>query len=203
MKLLEPFTRGAEWLRRLSPSGLKRLADERLSDIVEREVPRSRARVTELERRYPTAPRRELAQRLIDEKKSTAGMLGGVTGIFGVLAVPPDLLLMAYLELTLLVDVATVYKVNLKAARSRDELLDLFSESQGVGPLTRSVPRALGTFVGLVLARGGLTTVGRTVPLVAAPIAAWLNNKHVQRIGDAAVRHYEGFRKAHRKARET
>lgn len=196
-------SRWAEWLRRLTPSGLKQLADERITDIVVREVPRSRARVTELEKRYPSVPRRELAQRLIDEKKSTAGMIGGITGIFGVLAVPPDLLIMAYLELTLLVDVATVYKVNLKSERSRDELLDLFGESHGMGPLTRSAPRALGTFVGLALAQGGLRTVGRTVPLVAAPIAAWMNNKHVQRVGDAAIRHYEGFRKARRKALET
>jgi EcsC protein family len=203
VKLFDPLTRGAEWLRRLTPTGVKQLAEQRLSDIVVREVPRSRARVTELEKRFPSAQPRELAQRLIDEKKSVAGMVGGITGIFGVLAVPPDLLVMAYLELTLLVDVATVYKVNLKSGRSRDELLDLFGESHGVGPLTRSAPRALGTFVGLALAQGGLRTVGRTVPLVAAPIAAWLNNQHVQRVGDAAVRHYEGFRKAHRKAQGT
>ncbi len=203
MKLFDPLTRGAEWLRRLTPTGLKQLAEARISDIVAREIPRARNRVAELEKRYPSASRRELAQRLIDEKKSTAGMIGGITGIFGVLAVPPDLLVMAYLELTLLVDVATVYKGNLKSVRSRDELMDLFSESHGVGPLTRSAPRALGTFVGLALAQGGLKAVGRTVPLVAAPIAAWLNNRHVQRVGDAAVRHYEGFRKAHRKAQET
>ena len=51
-----------------------------------------------------------------------------------------------------------------------------------------------------LLARGGLKGLSRTMPLVAAPISAYLNNQHIQKVGDAAVRHYEGWSKAHEKA---
>lgn len=39
------------------------------------------------------------------------------------------------------------------------------------------------------------------MPLVAAPVSAYLNNQHVQQVGDAAVRHYDGWVHAHEKAR--
>ena len=42
------------------------------------------------------------------------------------LSLPADLLVMAWLQMTLLVDVATLYKVNLKGVRARREVLDLF-----------------------------------------------------------------------------
>jgi hypothetical protein len=200
MKVLERIPWGVEVLPDLRPENLKRLAGERLTDLVRREMPRARNRVLELEKRYPSAPPRELAQRLIDDKKSVARMVGGITGVFGVFAIPPDLLVMAWLELMLLVDIATVYKVNLKSDTSCNEVLDLFGESNGIGPLTRSAPRALGSVVGLILARGPVKAAGRAVPVLAAPLSAWLNNRHIQRVGDAAARHYEGFGKARRKA---
>jgi hypothetical protein len=130
-------------------------------------------------------------------------MVGGVTGVFGVFAVPPDLLVMAWLELLLLVDIASLYKVNLKSDASCDELLDLFGEGNGIGPFTRSAPRALGSVVALILARGPLKAIGRAVPMIASPVSAWLNNRHVQRVGDAAARHYGGFDKAHRKTQSS
>ena len=45
-------------------------------------------------------------QRFIDDKKTFASLVGGVSGIFGVLSVPPDLMVMTYLQLQLLVEVA-------------------------------------------------------------------------------------------------
>jgi hypothetical protein len=52
-----------------------------------------------------------------------------------------------------------------------------------------------------MLEKGGLKTFGRAVPLIAAPISAYLNNRHIQEVGDEAMRHYAGFDKAHRKAK--
>jgi hypothetical protein len=187
---------------RLTLAELKKLADTKLSDLVQQEVPRARKRVADLEQRYPSAGPKERAQRLIDEKKSMASMVGGVTGVFGLLGLPADLTLMAWLQLTLLVDLATLYKVNLKSERARNELLDMYGYATGVGPMQRSGPRVLGKVAELVLKKGGLHTLGRAMPLVAAPVTAYLNNQHIQKVGDHAVRFYEGFDKAHAKTKQ-
>lgn len=184
-----------------SPAELKKLAGAKLSDVVLQEIARSRIRVDELQKRYPSASLKELAQHLIDGKKALAGMAGGVSGVFGLISVPADLLFMSWLQIILLVDVATVYKVNLKSERARGELLDLFGYANGLGPLQRSSPKLLGGLAARLLVKGGLPTLGRALPLVAAPITAYLNNQHIQAVGEQAVRFYEGFDKAHAKAR--
>ena len=201
MSIFDPLAERLSFLKLLHPRELKRLSDLQLHTLVEREALRSRTRVSALEAAYPSATPRELAQRLVDHKKGLAGMLGGVSGVFGLFGLPADLLAVAYLQLTLLVDVATLYKANLKTERARTELLDLFGYASGAGPLTRSGPKVVGTLGGLVLARGGLKTLGRALPLVAAPVSAWLNNQALQGVGEQAVRHYEGFSKAQAKSR--
>ncbi len=202
MALIDSVTERMAFLKKLTPAELKKLADTSLLDLVENEVPRSRKRVAELEQRYPSAGLKEKAQRLIDEKKGVAGLVGGVSGVFGLVALPADLVVMAWLQLVLLVDLATLYKVNLKSVRARNELLDLFGYTSGVGPVQRSGPKVLGKIAELMLKRGGLETLGRAMPLVAAPVTAYLNNQHIQRVGDHAVRHYEGFDKAHAKTKQ-
>ena len=203
MAVTDPLRSASKFVRKLTPARIRALGTATLIEVVVREIPRARRRVGQLEEAYPSAERRELAQRLIDEKKSLAGMVGGITGIFGLASLPVDLVVMVWLELMVLVDIATLYKVNLKGESQRGELLDLFAQSNGVGPLTRSTPRAVGSFARFALARGGLGTVGRAVPLVAAPISAWLNNKHIQTVGETALRHFEGFGKARRKSAQT
>lgn len=183
-----------------SPQMVRGLAQARLADVVLAEVPRARARVAELEKRYPSAGARELTQHLVDGKKALAAATGGVSGVFGLLGLPADLLVMAYLQLALLVDVATVYKVNLKGERARAEVLDLLGFANGLGPLQRAGPKLFGSVAGRLLEKGGMATLGRGVPLAAAPITAYLNNRHIQEVGEQAVRFYEGLRKAHEKA---
>lgn len=192
----------AEKVKQFTPAELKKLANTKLSDLVLQEVARSRKRVLELEQRYPSAGVRERAQRLIDDKKHVAGMVGGVSGVFGLMGLPADLTVMAWLQLVLLVDLATLYKVNLKSARARAELLDLYGYTTGVDPLRRSGPRVLGKVAETLLKMGGLQTLGRAMPLVAAPVTAYLNNQHIQKVGDQAVRFYEGFDKAHAKTKQ-
>jgi hypothetical protein len=186
----------------LTPAELKKLADAKLADLVQQEVPRARKRVADLEQRYPSAGTRERAQRLIDEKKHVASMVGGISGVFGLLGLPADLTVMAWLQLTLLVDLATLYKVNLKSERARNELLDQYGYATGVGPIQRSGPRVLGKVAEVLLKKGGMQVLGRAMPLVAAPVTAYLNNQHIQKVGDHAVRFYEGFDKAHAKTKQ-
>jgi hypothetical protein len=192
----------AETVKQFTPAELKKLANTKLSDLVLQEVARSRKRVLELEHRYPSAGVRERAQRLIDDKKHVAGMVGGVSGVFGLMGLPADLTVMAWLQLVLLVDLATLYKVNLKSARARAELLDIYSYATGVDPMKRSGPRVLGKVAEVLLKKGGLQTLGRAMPLVAAPVTAYLNNQHIQKVGEHAVRFYEGFDKAHAKTKQ-
>jgi hypothetical protein len=201
MAFYDPFVERLSSFKNLSPAELKKLAGTKLNDLVLQEIGRSRTRITELEKRYPSASPKELAQHLIDGKKALAGMVGGVSGVFGLISVPADLLFMSWLQIILLVDLATLYKVNLKSERARGELLDLFGYANGMGPLHRSSPKVLGSLAAKLLVKGGLPTLGRAMPLVAAPITAYLNNHHIQAVGEQALRFYEGFDKAHAKAR--
>jgi hypothetical protein len=186
----------------VSPSNVRRLTTARLSDLVLRESARAKKTLDDLTQRYPSAGPREIGQRLIDQKKSMASLVGGISGVFGVLSVPPDLLVMTYLQIQLLTEVATLYKVNLKSEHARTELLDVFGYANGIGPVQRASPKVLGKLAGMLLTRGGLETLGRAVPLAAAPISAWLNNQHIQAVGEHAVRHYDGFDKAHEKTQK-
>lgn len=189
-------------VRQLSPRNLKRLGNTQLSDLIEKEAVRARVKVDELHQRYPTAGPRELSQRLIDSKKSLASMVGGMTGVFGAVTVPLDLIGMVYLQLSLLTEVATVFKLSLKSERERQELIDLLGYSNGIGPLQRSGPKVVGTVASILLARGGLKVLSRALPLVAAPISAYLNNQHIQQVGESAVRHYDGWVHAHEKSQK-
>jgi hypothetical protein len=186
----------------LSPSKLKSLANERLSDLIDTEAVRARASLEELQQRYPSAGPRELSQRLIDSKKQVASMLGGVTGIFGAITVPVDLTGMVYLQLALLVEVGTVFKADFKNERGKKDVLDLFGYANGIGPVQRASPKVLGSLAALVLTKTGLKAIGRAMPLVAAPISAYLNNQHIQRVGDSAIRHYDGWVHAHEKSKK-
>jgi hypothetical protein len=202
MGFLDPLLEQLKLVKKLSPSNLRWLTNQRLSDLIEKESVRARLRVDELTQRYPSAGPRELAQRLIDSKKQVAGMVGGISGVFGLVTVPLDLVGMVYLQVALLTEVATVFKVVLKSESSRNELLDLFGYVNGIGPVQRASPKVVGSLAALVLARSGLKTLSRAMPLVAAPVSAYLNNQHIQQIGDAAIRHYDGWVHAHEKTRK-
>ena len=180
-------------LLQLSPKNLKKMGNTQLSELIEKEAVRARVKVDELQQRYPSAGPRELSQRLIDSKKNLASMVGGMTGVFGAITVPIDLVGMVYLQLSLLTEVATVFKLSLKSERERQELIDLLGYSNGIGPVQRSGPKVVGSLAALLLARGGLKGLSRAMPLLAAPISAYLNNQHIQQVGESAVRHYDGF----------
>jgi uncharacterized protein (DUF697 family) len=191
-----------ERFSQVSPKNLRKLGNARLSDLVEKDSERAKRKLEDMTQRYPSAGPREIAQRFIDEKKTIASLIGGVSGIFGILSVPPDLMVMTYLQLQLIVEIATLYKVNLKSERTRGELLDVYGYANGIGPMQRASPKVLSKLASFALAKGGLEAIGKAVPLVAAPISAYLNNQHIQSVGDQAVRHYDGFDKAAEKTRK-
>ncbi|MGO9767795.1 MAG: EcsC family protein [Myxococcaceae bacterium] len=183
-------------LRSLGPASLKRLANQRLSTVVLNESRRAKQRVSELKARYPSAAPRELSQHLIEQKKQVAALVGGISGAFGVVGIPADLVAMAVLEIQLLVDIATAYEVRLEFARSREEMLEVLMTANGVGALGRASPKVVGKVAQVLFERGGLASFGRALPLVAAPVTSWLNNRDIQKLGDAALLHYQGFARA-------
>lgn len=170
---------------------LRRLFDTRLESFVDAEAVRGRARVDELREAYPSASSREIAQHLISAKKTLAATFGGVTGVFGLITIPVDLAGMLYMELALLVEIAIAYRVPVKTPSAKEELLELFRYVNGVSPAGRSAPRIFGDVSRVYFLRRGFTRLSTAVPLVAAPVTAYVNNRHIQRIGEAAIRHYE------------
>ena len=128
-------------------------------------------------------------------------MTGSVSGVFGLVSVPADLVVMSWLQVRMLSDIATEYGVDLRFRRARTELLGVLGEANGVGPLRRSGPKVLGKVAAVLAEKGGFATFGRAMPLVAAPVTAWLNNHHIQLVGEAALRQYDGFQRAAAKTR--
>jgi uncharacterized protein (DUF697 family) len=189
------------FLKKLSPASIKRLASLRMEDVVGLEAKRARARVKALRTRYPSAGPREIGQHSIESTKSLASLSGSVSGVFGLVSVPADLVVMAWLQIRMLADIATAYGVDLRFRRARTELLNVLGDANGVGPLQRSGPKVLGKVAAKLAERGGFASLGRAMPLVAAPVTAWLNNHHVQLVGEAALRQYDGFVRAAAKTR--
>lgn len=175
--------------------GLKDLAFRPVDRVILGEIERARPRLKRLKHRYPDAPVKELSQRLADSKMAYAGTGGMVTGLFGLVALPADLVLVTYLQISLIVEVALLHGVNLKSQRAQAEVLEILGRGNGVGPILRSAPPVLGRVALTLLTRRGLPTLGRAVPLVAGPMSAWLNNRDIQRVGDEAVRHYGSLKR--------
>lgn len=189
------------FLKRLRPASVKRLASLRMEDVVGLEAKRARARIKALRTRYPSAGPRELGQHVIESAKGLASLSGSVSGVFGLVSVPADLVVVAWLDIRMLADIATAYGVDLRFRRARTELLVVLGEANGVGPLQRSGPKVLGKVAAVIAQKGGFSSIGRAMPLVAAPVTAWLNNHHIQVVGEAAVRQYDGFARAAAKTR--
>jgi len=189
------------FLKKLRPASLKRLGSLRMEDVVSLEAKRARIRLKALRTRYPTAGPRELGQHVIESAKGLGSLSGSVSGVFGLISVPADLLVVAWLQIRMLADIATAYGVDLRFRRARSELLGVLGEANGVGPLQRSGPKVLGKVAAVLAEKGGFATLGRAMPLVAAPVTAWLNNHHLQMVGEAALRQYDGFERASAKTR--
>jgi hypothetical protein len=111
--------------------------------------------------------------------------------------VPADLAFVTVLQLTLIMEIALVHKVNLKSTRARDEVFEVLGYSNGATTVnlgTRAGPKLLARFAEKALAKRGLAQLGRAVPVLASPVVAWLNNRDLQRAGEAALRFYGTIR---------
>jgi hypothetical protein len=173
------------------------LARERIGQVYLGEIVRCHRRIHELREKYPTAPLREMAQRLTDTKKTWASTGGAISGLFGLISLPADLAFVTVLQLSLIMEIALLHKVNLKSDRAREEVLEVLGYSNGADTVNlagRAGPKLAARIAEKVLAKRGLAQLGRAVPVVAAPLVAYLNNRDLQRAGDAALRFYGTIR---------
>ena len=181
------------------------LAKEQLGQLYLGEIARARKRVEGLRERYPSAAASEVAQRLTDQKKIWASTGGAISGLFGLVTVPADLAFVTALQLSLIMEIALVHRINLKSDRARDEVLEVLGYSNGADTVNlagRAGPKILARVVEKVLAKRGLAQLGRAVPVLASPLVAWLNNRDLQRAGEAAQRFYGTIRQLGRKKAE-
>ena len=181
---------------------LTELAKERLWGVYVAEIARCRKRVDELREKYPSADSQELTQRLTDTKKTWASTGGAVSGLFGLALVPADLLFVTVLQLTLIMEVALVHRVNLKSDRARDEVFEVLGYSNGADTVNlagRAGPKLLAKVAEKLLTKRGLAQLGRVVPILASPVVAYLNNRDLQRAGEAAARFYGTIRQLPRR----
>jgi hypothetical protein len=177
-------------------------AKDRLWEVYVGEIGRCRKRVDELRGKYPSANEQELAQRLTDTKKTWASTGGAISGLFGLALVPADLLFVTVLQLTLIMEIALLHKVNLKSDRARNEVFDVLGYSNGADTVNlagRAGPKVVARVAEKVLTKRGLAQLGRVVPVLASPVVAYLNNRDLQRAGQAAVRFYGTIRQLPRR----
>ncbi len=184
-------------VRRYNTVVLPEIVRERLWRVYVDEIGRCRARVDGVKQKYPSALTLELAQRLTDTKKSWASMGGAVSGLFGIALIPADLAFVTVLQLTLIMEIALVHKINLKSERAREEIFEVLGYSNGADTVnlgSRAGPKVLARIAEKILAKRGLSQLGRAVPVLASPLVAWLNNRDLQRAGEAALRFYGTIR---------
>ena len=181
------------------------LAKERLWRVYVDEIGRCRKRVDDARGKYPSAKTDELAQRLTDTKKTWASTGGAISGLFGLAMLPADLAFVTVLQLTLIMEIALLHKVNLKSDRARDEVLEVLGYSNGADTVNlagRVGPKLMARFAEKALTKRGLAQFGRAVPVLASPLVAYLNNRDLQRAGDAALRFYGTIRSLPRRRAE-
>jgi len=176
---------------------LRRLADDGFASWILAETRRARDRVQALRDQYPAAEQAELAQRLVDEKKKWATTGGAVSGLFGLVTLPADYALVAYLQLSLIVDLAVLCGRNLKSGRAREEVFAILLAANGATKTaSRASPKAVARVTERVLAARGLRVFGRLLPLLAAPLTAALNNRDLQLVAEEALRTYRALPRA-------
>jgi hypothetical protein len=168
----------------------REVARTRLRDLIAQERQRARVHIQIIRQTEPIASRDRVAHILVDRWKKVASVEGGITGAFGLVGVPLNFLLVAYFQLALVVSVAEAYEVPLEGDSGEDAILTVVGRAHGLEDVVRASPRILGALAKALALRHGLGTLGRLVPLAAAPISAKLNERDMGRIGGEALRRF-------------
>lgn len=180
------------YAERVQGDGLKNAANPRarLRQLIQTERRRAQWHIDLIKKSEPYASKDRVAHLILDRWRSIATVEGGLTGAFGLAGVPLNILLFAYCQLAVVVSIAEAYGVALDGEAGESALLDVIARAHGIEDLVRASPRVLGALARALALRHGLGTLGRMVPMIAAPISASLNRRELERTGNAALRRF-------------
>ena len=165
-------------------------ARRRLRDLVDKERQRAQLHIDFIRRSEPSASNDRLATVILERWTAVAKVEGGMTGILGFMGVPLNFLLFAYCQLAVTVSIAEAYGIELRGESGEEALVDVIGRVHGIEDLVRASPRVLGSLARALALRYGLGPRSRLVPLLAAPVSARLNEREMQRVGQAAMQRF-------------
>ncbi len=172
---------------------VRRLLEERFEAWLLAELPASRERVREVRERHPEVGLREHARLMVGDRRRRAAVGGAALGLLGWVGLPAEAALVAAMQMTLIVDIATLCGKNLKSVRARQELWRVFQTARAEAP---SAGHFLSSTARRVLSSSALRLAGRAVPLISMTMGAVADQRAMQRAGDAALRAFEDVPKA-------
>lgn len=169
---------------------LRDLARRRLSQLIEDEQKRARFHIGLIRREDPPPSNDRVAQTIFDRWVKVATVEGGLTGAAGFAGVPLNFVLFTYFQVAMVVSIAEAYNISLTGEAGEEALLGVIGKAHGFDDLVRESPRILGEIAKAIALRHGLTAFGRLIPMVAAPISAFLNSREMRRTGNEALRRF-------------
>lgn len=161
-----------------------------LRDLVEHERLRAQLYIDIIRTREPHASSDRIARVLLDRWTTLAKVEGGLTGVLGWVGIPLNFLLFAYCQLAVTVGIAEAYGVQLRGEAGEEALVDVIGRVHGLEDVVRASPRVLGAVAKALAMKYGLGTIGRMVPVLAAPVSARLNERELRRVGEAAMQRF-------------
>ncbi|MEQ8272797.1 MAG: hypothetical protein RMA76_43835 [Deltaproteobacteria bacterium] len=165
----------------------KKVAAQKLRDLIRDERRRARFHIDLIERDGPIS-RDRVAHIVLSRWVRAAQIEGGATGALGLLGVPLDALVFTYFQLAMIVTVAEAYGEDLDGYGGEDRVLGVLGRAHGVEDVLRASPRVIGAIAKAIALKHGLGSLGRVVPLIAAPISARINERTMLRTGQEALR---------------
>lgn len=165
-------------------------AKRRLRDLIEQERRRAQFHIDLIRRSEPNASNDRVAHVMLERWTRLAAVEGGLTGAAGLFGVPLNFLLFSYAQVAVVVSIAEAYGIGLEGKAGEDALLEVIGRAHGMPDLVRAGPRVLGALARAFALRHGLGTLGRLMPMVAAPISATLNRRGMARIGRHALERF-------------
>ena len=170
--------------------GVRKAARQRIRDLIQQERKRARWHIDMVRKADPSASADRVAQVVMHRWMRVAAVEGGLTGAAGLFGVPLNFIMFTYSQIALVVSIAEAYGIALDGSSGEDALLEVLGKAHGVEDILRATPRVLGAVARALALRHGLGTLGRFIPMIAAPISAKLNHWEMERTGHEALRRF-------------